>query len=508
MIDAGATDDEIKTVIGGMKTYAGELIDAGKSDQEIEKLIGQTKWKNTPVFTSQVPQADMVKTPPTIKPVRAMIGGGGAEYIPTREDISRGREIGRVAMPIVGGSVGGAIAGPPGAVAGAMAGTGLSQAIGLEEPSISGVLASGAGQAIPAVGAKILTSPAVTSRLSKVAELIPGVSRMKLDKAAGTILDDVDSLIKSGNTRALWNGFKTSAGGLAVKDVPETRAAIMELKDQIMPLAKGIPGSSQLKSLIVGMEKKFTTGKPIDLLDLDSHVKAMGAAIGELERKGGVTLGGAKRFLKALYSDMENAPLTMTVGAGQAQASILLRQAAVKATKVAASKEDLMSTVASSVKTISGEGNLTTFRPDVVLNRIRALITPASKSYNANFAESLKDELPQIINLFTKLNKLAQGGGKAGSLVIQGLLGAGGGYVGEQIGGTTGRVIGTIAGVTAPTRIANIVASPAGRAVLERGLDAIIPSGNKAALNQVFQLAYQMARRSATAPDEQGAPSD
>ena len=488
-----------------MKNYAGQLIDEGKTNQEIEKLIGQTKWKDAPVFTSQTPRADMVRTPPTTKPVRAMIGGGGAEYTPTREDIQRGRDIGAVAMPIVGGSIGGILGGVPGAIGGAMAGTGLSQASGLEEPSVGGVLASGAGQAIPALGGKILSSQAVTSRLSKVAELIPGVSRLKLDKAAGTILDDVDNLIKSGNTKTLWDGFKSSAGGLAVKDVPETRAAIMELKDQIIPLAKGIPGSSQLKSLIMGMEKKFATGKPIDLLDLDSHVKAMGAAIGELERKGGVTLGGAKKFLSALYKDMESAPLTMTVGSGQAQAAMLLRKAAVKATKVATSKEDLMSTVASSVKTISGEGDLTTFRPEVVINRIRALVTPAGKSYDANFAEALKDELPQVINLFTKLNKLSQSGGKAGSLVIQGLLAAGGGYVGEQVGGTTGRVIGTIAGVTAPSRIANIVASPVGRAVLDRGLDSVISSGNKAALSNVFQLAYQMARRSATAPDEQEA---
>ena len=40
MIDGGASDDEIKGVLGHLKQYAGQLIDEGKSDQEVESLVG------------------------------------------------------------------------------------------------------------------------------------------------------------------------------------------------------------------------------------------------------------------------------------------------------------------------------------------------------------------------------------------------------------------------------------------------------------------------------------
>ena len=58
--------------------------------------------------------------PSTPSPVRLPIAGG-IEYTPTPEDIGRGRAIGSVAMPLVGGAVGTALGGPAGGVAGAMA---------------------------------------------------------------------------------------------------------------------------------------------------------------------------------------------------------------------------------------------------------------------------------------------------------------------------------------------------------------------------------------------------
>jgi hypothetical protein len=57
MIDAGATNDEIQTVLGNVKQYAGQLMDQGKSNEEIQSVIGQTKWKDTPIFAAAAPAA-------------------------------------------------------------------------------------------------------------------------------------------------------------------------------------------------------------------------------------------------------------------------------------------------------------------------------------------------------------------------------------------------------------------------------------------------------------------
>jgi len=46
MIDSGATDDEIKTTLGGIKQQAAKMMDQGMSDQQIESMLGQTTWNN------------------------------------------------------------------------------------------------------------------------------------------------------------------------------------------------------------------------------------------------------------------------------------------------------------------------------------------------------------------------------------------------------------------------------------------------------------------------------
>lgn len=439
----------------------------------------------------------------TTSPVRAPIGGGGLEYTPTREDIQRGRDIGAVALPIVGGAVGGAVGGPVGSVAGSMAGTGLSQAAGLEEPSVGGIAASGIGAALPPIAGKLLTSKPVTAGLSKVAGLLPGVAKLKLDKAAQTVLGDVDKLITTGSSKELWAGFKKT-GGVAIKDTPATKAALADVTEEMNRLAKGLPGAAQLRTMVNGLTQKFASNKPLDLLDLDANIKAMGKVVSKFERESGIQLGASKHFLRSMYDDLENAPLTMTVGSGQAKAATLLRQAAVRSTKRSVAKEELLETISGSVKNIAGEGDLLTVHPETVLNRIRQLVTPQSKSFDQNFANAMKDELPEVINIFSKLNKLSQGGGHPGSLVIQGqMASAGGAITGAVVGGPVGAGVGAYMGAQIPSMIENIVLSPAGRAVLDRGLSGVISSGNKAALGNLFQLAYQTARRSATAPIEQ-----
>lgn len=444
------------------------------------------------------------QTAPSVgSPVRLPIAGG-IEYTPTPEDIGRGRAIGSVAMPLVGGAVGTALGGPGGGVAGAMAGTAGSQALGLEEPSIGNILLSGAGQGAPAAAGKLLTSKPVAGLAAKVAEYIPGISRLKLDKAATNVLGELDNLVSAGDSKRLWQGFKAT-GGVAIRDTPATKAAITDLMEEYTRLAPGLPGSSQLRTMINGLSHKFASGKPLDLFDLDANIKAMGKVVGKFEREQGIQLGAAKKFLAAMYDDLEKAPLTMTVGSGQAQAATALRAAAVKATKKAASKEELLETVTGAIKSVSGEGDILTIHPEAVLNRLRNLVTPASKSYDKNFATSLASDLPQITSIFNKLNKLSQGGGMPGSLVVQGMFTGGGAVVGSALG-PVGAGAGAILGSQIPTAVENIILSPAGRAVLDRGLSSVISSGNKAALSNLFQLAFQTARRSASAPEEEPTP--
>ena len=164
-----------------------------------------------------------------------------------------------------------------------------------------------------------------------------------------------------------------------------------------------------------------------------------------------------------------------------------------------------METVTGAIKSVSGEGDILTIHPEAVLNRLRNLVTPASKSYDKNFATSLANDLPQITSIFNKLNKLSQGGGMPGSLVVQGMFTGGGAVIGSAMG-PVGAGAGAILGSQIPTMVENIILSPAGRAVLDRGLGAVISSGNKAALSNIFQLAFQTARRSAGAPEEEPTP--
>ena len=461
--------------------------DAPPTDVDVQQHLSAME-------TSQGVKAQIAPAGPS--PVRLPIAGG-IEYTPTSEDIQRGRGIGSVAMPLVGGAIGTGLGGLAGGIAGAMAGTVSSQALGLEEPSAAGVLLSGVGQGAPAVLGKVLGSKTAAT----VAGWLPGVSRLKLDKAARTIVDDVDKLVQVGDSKKLWEGFK-KVGGIAIKDTPATKGAIGEITEEMKRLSPGLPGAPELQRMVNGLVKKFNSGKPLDLLDLDANIKALGSLVGKFEREGGIQLGAAKKFLSSMHQDLENAALTMTVGSGQAQAAAMLRKAASNATKKAMSKEELLGTIQGSIKSVDESiGDLITVRPKMVLDRLRSLMMPASKSYDPNFVKSLSNELPQVISIFNKLNALTQGGGKPGSLVIQSKFAAAGGMVGAAIADWPGAGVGTIVGTQIPNYIENIILSPAGRAILDRGLDSVISSGNKAALANLFQLAFQAARRSVSAPE-------
>lgn len=500
MIDTGATDDEIKTVIGNMKNYASQMIDEGKPDAEIVKTLQATTWNNKPIFTPS-PQAQAVAQ--GVRKSRTYIphGGGGYVEAPTNQPLSPvEKKIGSIALPTAGGAIGGAVGGPGGLIAGTMIGAGVSQALGLEEPSLGSAMLSGVGAAVPGVG-KVAQQTGITGKLATAGKylaerFVPGVAAYKLHKGAETIIKDIDRLVQVGQPRKLWEGFKRTVGNLTIPQAPATKAALVELSDDIITTSKGIPGGSQVRTLVAGMSKTYNSTKPLSLTQLDNDIKTLGAAVGALERSGGVTLGPAKKLLAALHDDLENAPLTMTTGAAQTEAVVLLRKSAAAATKKQYAKKELLETVAKSITPVAGvaEGDVLKAAPAMVKQRILALTTPEHPSFDANFTSALKNELPKIMGTIESLNKLSSGLTTT-SLVTQSLLATGAGGLLGAVAGSPGMAAGAMLGAMSPRIMADVLLSRAGRAIMDKGLSSMIPERAAQMLPYLWNLAYQTGMR-------------
>src|SRR3990167_4530634 len=76
MIDAGYSDDDIRTVLDAVKGEASKLIDDGLSDAEIEQKIGRTKFRDksgqdAPLFAVA---PEPTPPPPKTKPAQRVTG--------------------------------------------------------------------------------------------------------------------------------------------------------------------------------------------------------------------------------------------------------------------------------------------------------------------------------------------------------------------------------------------------------------------------------------------------
>lgn len=396
---------------------------------------------------------------------------------------------GATALPVLGGIAGSFLSPVLGTAAGSAAGTALSQQLGLEEKSLLGVGASGllAGAGKP-----------LSYLAGKIPKILPAMSAVRLDEAARQAPDFVRQFTGQ-QAGALWDSFR-SLGNFQLNGLPATQAALNKIGPEVASIIKGVPGVARIRALIKGVDQGMRTGKLMDVKALDNNIKTIGKAIGKMEREGGAELGAFKHVLAGMYDDLGRAPTLSVSGATANQVeAIALRKAAVEASRREFALEELTETVASNIKIVSSQGDLLNIHAGSILNRIKALTNPASKSYDKNFVLGLKKELPEIEKWFTEVNKIPSIKGSGGTLVLQGLFAG----AGSALGGVPGAAMGAVIGAQIPEHVIASLLSPAGRKIMLESLKAGEKLGRSVITPQVLNLTSQLGRSYISQPQQE-----
>lgn len=418
--------------------------------------------------------------------------GGAPIDVPDPSTTGVGRAIDKVAsfgLPIAGGIIGARFGGIGGGIAGSAAGTAASQGMGFEPVDPAQIALSGAANAIPLIG----RIPGVKQVGGKIADFIPGVKDVKLHDVAEKALPFVDKAIKLTPAAPLWAQVKR-LGATTLPAMPTTVTAVKEAQREVGMLAQGIPGVKDLSKMVNSLAFKFN--KPTTFEAVDANIKALGKAIGKMEREGGVELGRAKKLLSSMYDDLQSAPLNVP-GSQLAQANAA-RQAAVDASKREFAKEEITTAVHKAVTPVSGQGDLLKINPADVLKKLRGMTDPVSPTYDKNLVTSLAAELPEIEKFFLQANKIMGKRGEPGSLVIQNIAaGAAVGTASAVLGaGPAMSAMAAAAGAQTPKLLAEVLASPVGRKIILEGLHPDI----KFISPQLVNTAWQAIR--AITPDD------
>ena len=201
--------------------------------------------------------------------------------------------------------------------------------------------------------------------------------------------------------------------------------------------------------------------------------KLVGVVVKKAEKAlsdSGTKLGSAKLVFKAMADDIDE---LATFGKGLKGKGAQLLQIATKRAKLEFSIDELETVVSQHTKLITDQAEAV-LDINGLRNTLRAMLDPASKKFNKNFAVALGDEIKPLMNELTVLAKLSKSLNPAGpgSLVIRGLGGAAGGAAGFAAAGVPGAVVGTIAGVGLPEMIMGIMLSPVGRKALRKAMVA------------------------------------
>lgn len=175
MMQDGATDDEVRTVLGGTKDYAKKLMSEGMSDQQVESLIGQTKWKDKPIFKAAAAPAPTKPEKPGFTEnlteefkggVRTMMNPSEAQF-PGSEYLRSKGTVGETAANVIGSALGGSQAAfaVPSAAAKTYVGEPLREAgypkLGTAAEIAAGLGLSMAGAPIRAAGAAAKYGPGI-----------------------------------------------------------------------------------------------------------------------------------------------------------------------------------------------------------------------------------------------------------------------------------------------------------------------------------------------------------
>jgi len=422
----------------------------------------------------------------------------------------------------VGALIGTAALPGQGTYIGAMAGGGMAevaaQEIGLAPKSPANVAIS----ALSPLAAPILSAPAratgraiggligklppakVARAKNALAESVSGVESFgtKILNKGKDVLSKVPGAgkvrIKSANE--LYEAAKASGVVIRPDQLKNTRAAIDALKKEMEPFKAIDEVKQALKLLEVQESILFKGNLELSFKELIIARKAAGIAIRKARNGMGEKLGSAKLVFKGISDDLDElAKLAPTKRAAN------MAKTASRRAKLEFSVRDLEFMIAKHTKAIPNEEGLSiNFKG--VLNDILKKSNPKSKSFDKNFSDALKDDLPGIKKNLTELMDIMGAGGPGGpsSLVVRGIgaktgRGLMGALVGHTFFGPVGLAIGAIAGASGPEIMVAVFTSKAGMAFLKGAAKL----GRGEVSREVWIIAVQIALRSAGTSTEE-----
>jgi len=452
----------------------------------------------------ELPQPEPIDPPVNQEPREGPLGIIPAE---TREPVRKAIEDqpGLVQFlaeisPSVGGAIGGAVLGSPffppfgtigGAIIGGLGGEVVAQETGIAPTSELNLALAAAGPLLgPAAGS---TARVGRKLLGKTILGVPGAKVARARNQMSAAVEEFQSLgtriiekqkgLTARTSGELYDTVRRAGVIIPPDSLKGTRNSLKGLIDEMEPI-KAFPEVRQatrhLRQILETLKPTKPsqiigeTGQPLAVsldISMDTLVSArqqIGIAIRRAESAGGIKLGKVKQAYKAISDDLDKIALDPSLKGRTAR----IAQAANKRAKIEFAVKDMEAGVEQFVKELGAkEGitvNISGFR-----KWLRKISNPKSKQYNKNFADALKDELPEITKRLEELAKITEVGGRGGTLVIQSRLARAGsvvvgGILGLGTAGPIGGGIGAIAGAKLPETFTSLLMTKMGSSFLEK----------------------------------------
>lgn len=356
--------------------------------------------------------------------------------------------------------------GPPGVLGGGIVGGIVGELLGQESgvaPTsetnlalagagpIAGRVIGGAARLAGRAGGKVVGAlpPARVARARAAIEK----GTKELESLGSRILAKQKGLV-SRPAKDLYSAAKKAGVKIVGRELNNTRRAMLELKDELLPFAS-FPEVRGALGVIRNSAKSLS-----NVSDFNTFIKVrqnIGIAVRAAKNVKGIKLGAAKKLFSAMSKDLDDLAARQPTARGAK-----LAKAASARARTEFSVRDVEALVVRFTEDV-GEGTLR-INAKGLLKAMRALVDPKSKRFDKNFVVGLGDSLPDIMKNLSKLAGFAKAGspGGPGSIVIRGVTSGGGAAIGSLVAGTPGAIVGALVGAGGPeTLTALLMSKPA-----------------------------------------------
>ena len=379
-----------------------------------------------------------------------------------------------------------------GGILGGIAGELLGQETGVSPTSETNLALAGAG---PIAGRVIGGAARLAGRAGgKVIGALPparvALGRTAIEKGTKELETLGARVLAQGKgllsrpAKELYSAAERAGVKIVGKELNNTRKAMLELKDELLPFAE----FPQVKGALGVIQKSAKTLS--DVSDFNAFItvrRNIGIAVRAARNVAGIKLGSAKKLFAAMSRDLDDlAARQPTARAGK------LAKAASARAKTEFAVRDVEGLIVRFTEDI-GEGQLR-INAKGLLKAMRALVDPKSKRFDKNFVNGLGGSLPDIMKNLSKLAGAAKAGspGGPGSIVIRGVTAGGGAAIGSFVAGTPGAVVGALLGAGGPEILTGILMSKPAIAFLE----AAARAGRGQVSRRAWMIAGQILTRS------------